>query len=239
MEKRPWIIAHRGYHREGIPENTLAAFLRARALGLDMVELDIQVSADQKLVVIHDEILERTVGSQGRVDSFSLDELKEFSLRSEGGALTRERIPSLVEAVETLSGFPVLVDFNDHRVVKPLCDFLKAHPGENLRVCSPLHSSLESIRRACPEVPVWITFNEQNLPKDPIGYAQALGFWALNFHYSFLLENPQFVQTAHKEGLEVSCWTPNKKEEVLELIPLGIDAIITDEPLLLRAVLKS
>jgi glycerophosphoryl diester phosphodiesterase len=251
MEKRPWIVAHRGYHREGIPENTLAAFLRARALGLNMVELDIRVSADRKLVVIHDETLDRTTGKKGKVELFTLHELREFAVQAEEGARTDsggvvdpstvttppERIPSLDEVVEALSGFPVLIDFNDHRVVEPLCDFLKAHPEENLHACSPLHPSLEAIRRACPDIPIWVTLNGQNLPKDPIGYARAFSFQALNFQYSLLLANPKFVQTA-KESLEVSCWTPNKKEEMLELIRLGIDAIITDEPLLLREMLK-
>ena len=67
----PWIIAHRGYKKK-YPENTLAAFKAAMDAGVPMIELDVMLSRDRKLVVIHDETLERTTNGQGAVAEFSL-----------------------------------------------------------------------------------------------------------------------------------------------------------------------
>lgn len=204
-----------------------------------MVELDVRVSADQTLVVIHDETLDRTTTGRGQVTGFTLHELKKLRARSEEGTVLDETIPTLEEVVEALSGFPILIDFNDPNVINPLCDFLRAHPRENLYVSSLLHSGLEMIKDAHPGVPIWGSINKQNLSKDPIGYARALGFQALNFQHDLLLERSSIIQAAHLNGLKVSCWTVNGEKEMEELVRMGVDAIITDEPMILKRIIES
>ena len=73
----PWIIAHRGYPYK-YPENTLAGFRAAVAAGVPMIELDVMLSRDRKLVVIHDAALERTTNGHGAVKNYTLEELKNW-----------------------------------------------------------------------------------------------------------------------------------------------------------------
>jgi glycerophosphoryl diester phosphodiesterase len=114
-EKHPaWLtgslIAHRGLHTNGpvAPENSLAAFRAAAAEGLP-IELDVQMTADEMVVVFHDEDLRRMTGDTRRVDEIAMHELR--TLRLEGGD---EPVPSLAEALETIDGqVPVLVEIKN------------------------------------------------------------------------------------------------------------------------------
>ena len=73
----PWIVAHRGYSAK-YPENTLAAFQAAMDCGVPMIELDVTLSRDRKLIVIHDDNLERTTNGHGPVNQYTLAELKQL-----------------------------------------------------------------------------------------------------------------------------------------------------------------
>ena len=79
--KRPLIIAHRGY-RAKYPENTLASFKAALDAGAGMIELDVMLTKDRKMVVIHDATLERTTDGHGQVNGYTLKELKELDAGS-------------------------------------------------------------------------------------------------------------------------------------------------------------
>jgi glycerophosphoryl diester phosphodiesterase len=100
----PLIIAHRGY-RTKYPENTLVAFEAALDAGAHMLELDVRLAKDRKMVVIHDENLERTTGKSGPVSSYTLAELKALNV---GGwfqpCFGAQRIPTLEEILELFGG---------------------------------------------------------------------------------------------------------------------------------------
>ncbi len=94
------VIAHRGFSGEA-PENTLAAFRKAIEVGSDMLELDVQLSKDKEVVVIHDETLERATNGQGKVADFTLKELKKLDAGFRfGPQFSGERIPTLKEVLE-------------------------------------------------------------------------------------------------------------------------------------------
>jgi hypothetical protein len=86
-------IAHRGGIADGYPENTLAAFRRAMAVGADVIELDIKGTKDARLVILHDETLDRTTDGTGPVTDFTLAELEELTAGSS------EEIPTLEEVL--------------------------------------------------------------------------------------------------------------------------------------------
>lgn len=106
-DERVLVVAHRGCWKE-TAENSLAAIARCRALGIDMVELDVRRSRDGELVLMHDDTLDRMTDGKGRVGDYTLAELKRLRLRAgEGGAnapLTGERIPTFAEAMDAARG---------------------------------------------------------------------------------------------------------------------------------------
>jgi len=98
------VIAHRGFSGAA-PENTLAAFRKAIDVGSDLIELDIQLSKDGKIVVIHDEILGRATNGQGKVSDHTLQELKKLDAGSKFRAeFSGERIPTLQEVLDLAKG---------------------------------------------------------------------------------------------------------------------------------------
>ena len=118
---RRTMFAHRGYHNKEklIPENSMAAFRAAVAHGYG-IELDIHITRDGKVVVFHDDTLERMCGEHGKVEDYTLEELQKFHLLN-----TTERIPELQEVLEYVDGrVPLLVE-------------LKI-PGRDLRVCEAI-----------------------------------------------------------------------------------------------------
>jgi glycerophosphoryl diester phosphodiesterase len=102
--KPPWLIAHRGF-RAKYPENTLIAFQAALDAGCPMIELDVTLSRDRKLVVIHDATLDRTTNGRGTVKDYSLAELKKLDAGSWFHPMfAGQRLPELVEVLELVKG---------------------------------------------------------------------------------------------------------------------------------------
>ena len=100
----PWIIAHRGFKKK-YPENTLIAFQAAMDAGVPMIELDVTLSRDRKLVVIHDETLERTTNGHGSVHDHTLEELKQLDAGSWFHSdFADERLPELGEVLDLVDG---------------------------------------------------------------------------------------------------------------------------------------
>lgn len=130
---RRTMFAHRGYHNKEklIPENSMAAFRAAVAHGYG-IELDIHITRDGKVVVFHDDTLERMCGEHGKVEDYTLEELQKFHLLN-----TTERIPELQEVLEYVDGrAPLLVELKipgrDLRVCEASYDILKTYHGKYL-----------------------------------------------------------------------------------------------------------
>lgn len=93
-----FVVAHRGDWRNA-PENSVDAIKRAINMGVDIVEIDIQMTKDSNFVVIHDKTLDRTTTGKGKVSDYKTDELKKLLLKSGNGIKTYEQIPTLEEAL--------------------------------------------------------------------------------------------------------------------------------------------
>jgi glycerophosphoryl diester phosphodiesterase len=109
------VVAHRGL-TPGLPENTLAAFHGAITLNVDAIEIDLRVTADGHLVVLHDDTVDRTTNGHGRVADLTLAEIKALDAASPAGsASSTERIPTYREVLEMLHGhrMQLLVDLKD------------------------------------------------------------------------------------------------------------------------------
>lgn len=130
---RHTMFAHRGYHNKDklIPENSMSAFRAAVARGYG-IELDIHITRDGKVAVFHDNTLERMCGERGRIEDYTLEELRRFHLLN-----TTERIPELQEVLDYVDGrVPLLVELKipgrDLRVCKASYDILKNYHGKYL-----------------------------------------------------------------------------------------------------------
>lgn len=108
------VVAHRGCHTEA-PENSIAAFRRCIAVGVEVIETDVQHTKDGVLILMHDQTLDRTTNGTGRVDSYTLAELKKLRLKMGSGGpdsvLTNETIPTFEEALAVTNG-KIMVDLD-------------------------------------------------------------------------------------------------------------------------------
>ena len=124
-----WNYAHRGLHGPGCPENSLAAFRNARNHGYG-VELDVHLLADGHLAVVHDSLLERMTGCDGRIEDLTLDEMKRLRL-----AGTEESIPELSQVLDLFAGSaPLIIELkafgNNHRqLCENVCSMLEGYNG--------------------------------------------------------------------------------------------------------------
>lgn len=237
---RPLIAAHRGASAAA-PENTLAAFRAAIDLGADVIELDVQRTADGHLIVIHDPTVDRTTNGQGAVASYSLAALKALDA---GGwfspRFASERLPTLQEAVETVgSAAGLFIEikqgpvFDDGIEVVVAAVIRDAGLVARCEVSSFDHFSVRRIKDHAPEVACGILYEARLI--DPFGAARLAA--AEIVHPYWALSTPELVEEAHRLGYGVVVWTVNDPEAMARLAASGVDAIVTDVPDVLRRVL--
>jgi glycerophosphoryl diester phosphodiesterase len=238
--KPPWFIAHRGY-RAKYPENTLIAFQAALDAGVQMIELDVALSRDRKLVVIHDATLERTTNGEGAVSDHTLEQLKQLDA---GGwfhpRFAGERLPELSEVLDLAAG-RVLINIE-----------IKPHAYEP-------HHPLDAVERQIVELicrrniaeRVLISSFDLNLLKyiSTLDHAPALGLISRNPADNHTLENcnqlnvvswhpnhqiltPEQVKTMHTHGIRVFPYNADTSEEIARVLEMEVDGVISSDPLL-------
>lgn len=232
------LIGHRGARGEA-PENTLSGFRYLRQLGVRAVELDIVVSADGELVVIHDSFIDRTTLGHGRVGELTTAELAAVNAthRAFPDWPETEGIPTLRAVMEVLRDFEhIQFEVKARSEDESLLVAEKFPPlwrefgfGNRAWTTSFNPYYLEYVRRAAPEIPRGFLF-ELDFSLDPVAIALALGCGALGPHQERC--SPDLVRQAHEAGLLVSTWTVNTPARMRELAAMGVDSIITDLPAL-------
>lgn len=236
-KNQPLIIAHRGASAHA-PENTLAAFKMALDMGADGIELDVMLSQDQELVVIHDDTVDRTTNGSGRVKDFSyrilkdLDAGKAFAERFSG-----EHVPTLTEVFEQLGG-KLLINvelknyaspFDDltHKVID-LVESYKLADSVILSSFNPLNLS-RSFKRNPAIKRGLLTFPKAlgSLLRGPVG--RLFPYNAL--HPYFADVNKRMIDHMHNLGRQVNVWTVDDPVELRLLSQMGVDMIICNDPL--------
>lgn len=226
-------IAHRGASGRA-PENTHAAFAAALALGAEAIELDVQLSADGELVVIHDETLDRTTDGQGPVGDRSAAELMRLDAGSWFGAEFRgERIPRLADVLTQLRDRVTLnVEIKSARdlgVIEPkLAALVAAERATEWVVFSSFHAQgVRNMRAAAPWARLGVLCDQDPLPG---GLELAIEIGAELLSPGRRWVDGRVVAAAHARGLAVWVWTVNEPGEIRRLIALGVDAIFSDYP---------
>ncbi|MCQ4209252.1 glycerophosphodiester phosphodiesterase [Streptomyces longispororuber] len=211
---RPLVYGHRGARTEE-PENTLRSFRRAAELGADGIELDVRVSADGRLVVIHDATVDRTTDGEGEVAALTLAQLR--SLDAGSG----ERIPTLDEALASFEGL-VQVEIKAPEAVRVIQDLPER------AVLTSFHPEvLEDAARRLPRVARGLITHRPG--DDMLRTAKDLGAaWVCPELTDAL--TPGLVERCHAAGLRVDGWPAADRELLHGFVELGVDAVTTDHP---------
>jgi glycerophosphoryl diester phosphodiesterase len=225
--------AHRGLHNEERAENSMSAFLAAAEAGYG-IELDVHLSKDGKLVVFHDNTLDRVCGVRGRVADFTAKELSRLSLNGTG-----EGIPLFSDVLAAIDGrVPLLVEIKEETVntdvAAAVCNMLKNYKGEYI-IESFNPFSLRTVRKRMPKVNRGILSTKYFTLKKP----GSIKFLLLQLLMTNFLFRPAFVAYDHKYpnaislkviravfGVPTLAWTVRSREEEVLAYNHGFDAII-------------
>jgi len=226
------VIAHRGASGHA-PENTLAAFRRAVALGASFIETDLHLSRDAHFVAIHDDTVNRTTNGQGKVHDLTLVDLRRLDAGSWfGSEFSGERIPTLEEILE----FSKKNDVVFYLELKPAGAWGGEHAlvgalresGEIARtiVISFDAGIIAALRKIEPTLMTGLLFDGQT--DQPLERAVEVGARQLAVRGD--LVTPALIAAAHKRDLQIVCWTVNQPAHMRMLIEAGADGIMSDYP---------
>ena len=252
----PVNLAHRGASARA-PENTLEAFRLALESGAGGLELDVHLTRDGHVVVIHDSTLDRTTEGTGAVTNMTLEELREADAGhnfspDEGDTLPYrglgQRIPTLAEVLREFPGVAVNIDMKAARpgieaaVLKVLRE---AGAEERALVVSSRRSAVRRFRRISGglistgasrwETGVFYAFSNLRLERLLRPAYDALQVPIR--HRGIPLVTRRFVGAAHRRNVRIDAWTINETDEMRRLLDLGVDVIMTDRPEILADVL--
>lgn len=234
MSTFPTIVGHRGARGEA-PENTAAGFQVAMEAGVTEIELDVRLSRDGHLIVVHDANVTRTTGERGKAHHYTLSQLEVLDARrNTPGWHSPLGIPSLREAVD-LCGPSMRFQFEVkgadrvilHRLAHQLVDFINQRQMNDRVVVTSSHTGF---LRMLGTMTAHIErgYVAEYRYQQPTRRAVALGCtWLMPRH---TLVTPALMRRARRRNLKVSTWTVNDLTRAERMVELGVDGIITDFP---------
>jgi glycerophosphoryl diester phosphodiesterase len=234
---RPIIIAHRG-DKKHAPENTLAAFNLAVEDRADAIEFDVKLTADGRVIVLHDQTVNRTTNGKGRISQLPYAAVKELDAGAWFSEMNLdERIPTLDEVFETVGKrLHINIELTNYAtpgddLVTKVVDMVKKHSLQKWMLFSSFYiRNLQVTRSLLPEVPCGVLCKRGILGTWGRAFAWRGDYFALHPHVKDV--SPGLVQRVQAAGKRVHLWTVNPEEEIKRMIGLGVDAIITDDPVL-------
>lgn len=227
------IYAHRGASGHA-PENTLEAFRLAMEMGADGFELDVHMSKDGELVVIHDETVDRTTDGTGFVKDLTLAQLKALDARNGMDAYANARIPTLAEVFDLIRdthhivNVEVKTDECFYPMIEEKCLALAAEKGVEDRVIysSFNHHTLLKLRQLKPDAKLGMLFGD--IMVNPWEYAEQLNVDYLH-PMKMNIYIPEFSESAEKAGYGVNLWTVNDAQTIAFCLEKEV-GIITNYP---------
>lgn len=233
----PLLVAHRGLSAR-YPENTLAAFRAAADEGARMLELDVGLTADGQVVVLHDETLDRTTDGSGSLSASPLAEITGLDAGSWfAPEFAGEPLPTLAQVLDEL-GSRIAINVE----IKPEAVRSTAEGGIEEQVVAMVRerglgsrvvfSSFEPaavgrIERMAPELHTALLYHHE-MPFDPVELLALYGVDGLHMNRRHV--TPEIVEKVHESGRYVGAYTANARKELFPLLWAGVDAIFTDDP---------
>jgi glycerophosphoryl diester phosphodiesterase len=234
----PWIIAHRGYPYK-YPENTLAGFQAAVTAGVAMIELDVMLSRDRKLVVIHDDTLERTTNGHGAVRNYPLEELKKLDAGSWFDArFADQHLPELSEVLDLAGGRTrVNIEIKAHA-------YEHRHPPDAIEqqvVAMVKHRKMQdSVLISSFEIDFLVQIASMENPPaialiSPTPASKRIvdicaHLKVFSWHPDHKIVTRRQVDMMHAAGLKVFPYNVDTFEDYAGMIDMTVDGVITDDP---------
>jgi glycerophosphoryl diester phosphodiesterase len=223
------IIGHRGAMAYA-PENTLSSFEKAVQLGAEVIEMDVHLSRDGEVAVIHDEKVNRTTNGRGLVSQMLLIELKKLRIKR------TEQIPTLAEVLGKFKGrCQFNVELKGEGAALPALDIVKK--------CGLLKETIFSsfdgpqlVRIKGKDSRARVAFLCEEKKLNMLAIAKSLKAEAINPKKK--LATPELIKNAHESGLKVNVWTVNRAPAMTKYIEMGADGIITNKPDVLKKLLS-
>jgi glycerophosphoryl diester phosphodiesterase len=236
--QKPIYIAHRGLSRR-FPENTLAAFKGAIDAGAQMIELDVTLSRDRQLVVIHDETVDRTTNGTGPVNTVTLQQLIQLDAGSWfDPKFGDERLPTLSQVLETVKGHLMVnieikpeafepsdaTDSVERQVLALVC---KYEMMDEVLISSFHWPVLERLRILSPDISLGL-LSETTADQSLLAWSRRID--AFSWHPDFRIVTRPQVEVLHGLGLQIFPYTVGGKMNTSELVNAGVDGLIVDDP---------
>ena len=255
---RPLVIAHQG--GDGVwPGDTMYAFEQAFSIGVDVLEMDAHITKDGRIVLMHDEEVDRTTDGTGLIEDLTLEEIKQldaaygwsidegvtFPFRGQG-----IQVPALDELFEAFPKMRYVIEIKLTRnpIDQPLCDLIRRYSMQDKVLVASFHDeAMQSFRAACPEVATSASRGEVTafvlLGKVFLSGLIVPDYEAIQPPYdpedsmNIPIMTERFIREAHAKNIAVEPWTVNDPELMRLYIEWGVDGIITDRPDLMLEVL--
>ncbi len=244
----PLVIAHQG--GDGLwPGNTLFAFQKAAAMGVDVIETDLRMSKDGVLVITHDDHVERISNGKGKISDLTYAELQAldagYTWSPDGGqtypyrgqGITYTSLEAVFRALPEMR-FNIDMKQTDPPIEQAFCELVRrCGMQDRVLAASFHHANNVSFRKLCPEVTTSADEFETGvfvlLAFAGLGRLYRPAFKAFQVptaHSGIPVVRRAFVQAAHAHGLRVDVWTIDDPAEMRRLLALGVDGIISDRP---------
>ncbi|MCE9537677.1 MAG: glycerophosphodiester phosphodiesterase [Bacteroidetes bacterium] len=252
---KPLNFAHRGFSGQ-FPENTLLSFRNAAKNGANVLELDVHLSSDNKLMVIHDETLDRTTNETGNVNekSFSylekLDASCKFYIDGKTKLFTSVKddelkIPALSQLFSEFPQFRFNIEIkeSDYKTCEVLWDLIQEFKmEEKVLVISSDYKTINYFRNlskgstatgaSSKEVIKYLLYNTFGMLNRLHFEADAMQI--PEYYLGIRLVSKKFIEKAHKKNIFIHVWTINLKPDMVRLLNFGVDGIMTDFPNILN-----
>jgi glycerophosphoryl diester phosphodiesterase len=245
------VAAHRGGAALW-PENSLLAFRSALALGVDAIELDLHLTADGEVVVLHDPTLERTSTGRGAVRDARLADLASVRLKTREGAETGERVPTLAQVLDLVAQSSsellpeIKVDAHRQRydgieekvlalirarglLARATIQAFQADTIRRLRELEPAARTMLLVGRGDVE-------RDRARPAEAVRRARELGATDLGMNHRLI--DADVVAAARAAGVRLSAWTVSDESDIRRMIDLGVDLVMSDRPDLARRLAR-
>ncbi len=213
-------IGHRG--AKGYePENTLISFEKAIDLNVDGIELDVHLSLDGKIMVIHDETIDRTTNGKGYVNKLTALELKKY------------KIPKLIEVFDLVNrNCFINIELKGNGTARPVNDLINNYISDkkwkinDFLVSSFDWKMLEEIHLLNPKIRIGV-LTEESI-EEALAFAKKIN--AFSIHPDYILLSKENVALMQENGFEVYPWTVNSAEAIKQMKSFNVDGIISDFP---------
>lgn len=235
------IFAHRGFSGY-YPENTMLAFKKAIEIGVDGIELDVQLTKDNTVVIIHDETIDRTTNGNGLVNSYTYDELKKFDASFNFNNFGFNRIPTLEEYFLLVKDLDIITNIELKTSVyeylgieDSVLELIKKYNLEDKVIISSFnHFSILRMKKLAPQIKCGFLSEDWIIDAGKYTFSYQIEC----YHPRFNNLIPEVIEELKKFNIEINTWTVNDERDMLYLKEKGIDSIITNFPDMAKNLFK-